>query len=64
MLRILSIYDWRDLLDICKQYLEETGEFTVDTTTSAALAVEMLKKPRMISYSATTRCRAWTALLS
>lgn len=43
MLRILSIDDEPDLLDICKRYLEDTGEFAVDTATSAAQAMEMLK---------------------
>jgi PAS domain S-box-containing protein len=44
MLRILSIDDEPDLLDLCKYYLEETGEFAVDTATSGARALEMLKK--------------------
>jgi PAS domain S-box-containing protein len=43
MLRILSIDDEPDLLELCKRYLEDTGEFAVDTATSAGQAMEMLR---------------------
>lgn len=43
MLRILSIDDEPDLLDVCKVYLEESGEFSVTTATSGRQALEMLK---------------------
>ena len=42
MLRILCIDDEPDLLDICKAYLEEGGEFTVDIAISARQGLEML----------------------
>jgi PAS domain S-box-containing protein len=42
MLHILCIDDEPDLLDICKVYLEESGDYSVNIATSAHQALEML----------------------
>ncbi|HEX3002490.1 MAG TPA: PAS domain S-box protein, partial [Methanoregula sp.] len=44
MLRTLCIDDEPDLLDICKAYLEERGEFAVDLATSAYQGMQMMEK--------------------
>ncbi|MDD1694604.1 MAG: PAS domain S-box protein [Methanoregula sp.] len=49
MLHILYIDDEPDLLDIGKTFLEETGEFTIDTAASSRLGLEMLER---IKYDA------------
>lgn len=49
MLRVLYIDDEPDLLDLCKFFLEETGEFTVDTVPSAAAGIAKLNA---VSYDA------------
>ncbi|MDD1691374.1 MAG: PAS domain S-box protein [Methanoregula sp.] len=46
MLHVLYIDDEPDLLDIGKTFLEETGEFTVDTAPSPRLGLEMLERTR------------------
>ncbi|MDD1687457.1 PAS domain S-box protein [Methanoregula sp.] len=44
MLHVLYIDDESDLLEICKLYLEVSGEYTIDTVTSATAGLELLKK--------------------
>src|SRR5665647_3586618 len=46
---LLYVDDESALLDICKRYLEKTGDFTVDTVESAHAALE---KIRTTSYDA------------
>jgi len=42
MLHVLYIDDEPDLRDLCKEYLEERGEFAVDTAASAPAGLEMI----------------------
>jgi len=46
MLHVLYIDDEPDLLDIGKAFLEENGEFAIDTATSPGRGLEMLKRTR------------------
>ena len=43
MISVLYVDDEPDLLDVGKIYLEQTGNFSVDTVTSAPLALQSLK---------------------
>ena len=46
MFSVLYVDDEPDLLEICKIYLEESGQFVVDTVTSASSALDMIDKKR------------------
>lgn len=43
MISVLYVDDESDLLELCKQYLERTGEYAVDTAESAQEALEKVK---------------------
>ncbi|MFA5222426.1 MAG: response regulator, partial [Methanoregula sp.] len=46
MLHVLYIDDEPDLLDVGKTFLEETGEFRVDSALSAHIGQEMLERTK------------------
>ena len=46
MITVLYVDDEAALLDVTKLFLEQTGEFTVDTAESAGIAIEKLKTTR------------------
>lgn len=46
MLHVLYIDDEPDLLEICKVFLEDRGEFTIDTATSAREGLDRLEKTK------------------
>ena len=43
MYSVLYVDDETDLLEICKMFLEDSGNFIIDTTTSATTGLELLK---------------------